>query len=98
MTVTTAGLTAASKTPFIITFGGNQSVQFVQHWDYSTDQAAALAVGDLDGDGRPDVVSLAQFSGGNGTSVGGFLLLRNTSTPGVLDSTSLGPPQPLIAN
>ena len=101
ITVTTGRLTGASKLPFIVTFGGSQALRFdpPQQQHFAADSAGPLSIGDYDGDGRPDVTTVATFPGQqNGTSVGGFLLFQNLSTPGTLDSTSLAPAQPIDPN
>src|SRR5438093_1225579 len=98
MTVTIGGFTGTSKRFFLITFRGSLSLRFDSPWGDNTDQPQALSIGDLNGDGRPDLAMLATFSGGFGTSVGGFLLFQNQSTPGTIGPGSLGPAQALNAN
>src|SRR5438552_2000738 len=89
MTVTTDGLTGASKRSFILTFGGSLSLQFDPPWGYNTDQSGLLSVGDLDGDSRPDLAMLASF---------GFFLFQNESTAGTVGPGSLGPARALNPN
>ncbi|MDB6030146.1 MAG: hypothetical protein JWM16_484, partial [Verrucomicrobiales bacterium] len=93
-TVTTAGRTGTAKRPFVGTFFGVSSPQFEGRRDFSSAQANPFAIGDLDGDGRPDVAMLATFDGG----VGGFLLFQNASTGGTLGHGSLGPGTALSGN
>src|SRR5689334_21678076 len=90
ITVTTAGLTGAAKTPFVVTFRGSQQVQFDGFSNFGTDNVwpdSTIIVGDLNGDGRPDMVTTGPFPTqgiGSGISAGALLLFRNTSTPGTI--------------
>jgi hypothetical protein len=49
---------------------------------------SAVATGDLDGDGRPDIVVLNSFNGIGGNSIS---VLRNTAAPGPFNGFSLAP-------
>ncbi|WP_121357678.1 FG-GAP-like repeat-containing protein [Flavisolibacter nicotianae] len=87
ITVTTNGLTAYANKPFIVTFGNSDLSfhSFSPKTDFPVTQvddrsAHQPALGDLDGDGRIDLV-LPNYSS-NSISV-----LRNLSTPGVLAFT-----------
>ncbi len=81
ISVTAGGLTAFSSQPFMVTFAGggidinsfSAKVDFGPAW-YSS------AVGDLDGDGKPD---LAAPTDNNTVSV-----FKNTSTPGAINGSS----------
>src|SRR4029079_1319967 len=60
ISVATGGKIAYSKTPFAVTFGGAGSLNpnsFAGRVDFTTGGAPeSIASGDLDGDGKPDVV------------------------------------------
>ena len=61
------------------------TISFATKVDFNTaGNCSGVAVGDLDGDGKPDVVATNNAS--NSVSV-----FQNTSTPGTIDATSLGP-------
>jgi fibronectin type 3 domain-containing protein len=81
ISVTVAGLTACSKTPFIVTYPGEHvinSKSFSPKVDFPAgDFPRGVTLGDLDGDGKSDVVS-TNWSG-NSISV-----LRNTSVAGTV--------------
>jgi hypothetical protein len=95
--VTTAGLTAASQAPFIVTFPSSRELQFDGSGDFSTGslQPREVRLGDLDGDGKADMIAVSTFPNGNGNTVGGFLLFHNTSTAGTVDQGSFGQAIPL---
>ncbi|MDP2207836.1 MAG: FG-GAP-like repeat-containing protein [Bacteroidota bacterium] len=79
ITVTINGLTAYSSIPFIVTFASSYSIDygaFAGKVDFANESIPfLLAIGDLDGDGKPDVASASQDSSC-------FMLFRNTSTSG----------------
>jgi MBG domain (YGX type)/YDG domain/FG-GAP-like repeat/Secretion system C-terminal sorting domain/IPT/TIG domain/FG-GAP repeat len=80
----TTGLTAYAAKPFITTYTGGtafNSSSFVAKVDYSTGSTHSISVGDLDGDGKPDL-AVANF-GSNKVSV-----FRNTSTSGAITAIS----------
>src|SRR5581483_1505577 len=85
LTVTTGGMTAFSRTPFLVTYPNDGSLSFDEQLILPTyPNQAQYLVADIDGDGKPDVLSFA--SGSESVSV-----FRNTSTPGVLNSNSFAP-------
>jgi hypothetical protein len=45
-----------------------------------------VVIADIDGDGRPDVLTIANYTRGYGQNEGHLLLYRQTSTPGVFDA------------
>ncbi len=96
VSVTTGGLTAVSKTPFIVTFPSSGRIQFDGVADFSTGnvQPRTVAVGDLDGDGKPDLVTTTVFPN-NGNAVGGLLIYHNTSTTGGVEKLTFDVPLPL---
>ncbi|MEW6305980.1 MAG: tandem-95 repeat protein [Verrucomicrobiota bacterium] len=77
ITVTANGLTAFADGPFDVTFLSNNSINsksFSAKFDFlSAGGSRSVAVNDLNGDGRPDLV-LANFAGGN------VSILRNVTT------------------
>lgn len=85
ITVTTNGLTACSKNPFIVTFTGGASRFTTRSFDYagrvdsveSGIETTNHAVGDFDGDNKVDVVTIDRL---NKT----MSVYRNTSTGGVV--------------
>lgn len=84
ITVTVAGLTASSASRFDVTFSGGSisSSSFVSKVDFAaTNGAHGLAIADLDGDGKIDLVATNQNS--NTVSV-----FRNTSTVGSIGDSS----------
>ncbi len=88
ITVTVNGLTASSAQPFIITFPGSQSFDansFAPKVDLTTNtNPSNIAIGDLDNDGKPDMVLVNQ--GDNSISI-----FRNTGTDGNINSNSFAP-------
>jgi hypothetical protein len=81
ITVTANNRTAFSFSPFTVTFAGGgafNSNSFAGRSDFVTaGKPESIATGDLDGDGKPDVVVANTFS--NTISI-----FRNTSTPSAL--------------
>ncbi len=79
ITVTTNGMTAYSNAPFIVTFAGGGVIDtnsFAEKIDFQTGSAPFdIAIGDVDGDGRPDV-AVININSGN------VSIFRNTSTRG----------------
>ncbi len=77
ISVTTNNLTAFSSNPFIVTFsGGGNSFStntFATKVDFSVGSGSGITcVGDIDGDGKPDLIAL---NGGSNT----FSILKNIS-------------------
>jgi uncharacterized protein (DUF2141 family) len=89
ITVTVNGLTASASGFFLPTFtsGGTlSSSSFAARVDLPVaGSPSSVAIGDLDGDGRPEIV--VADSGGNAVSV-----LQNQSSPGLLTTNSFGTP------
>ena len=80
----TTGLTAYSAKPFIVTYTGGGYISssiFATKVDFTTGVPRLLAIGDLDGDGKPDLVE--GNWGGNAVTV-----FRNTSSIGSITSSS----------
>jgi FG-GAP-like repeat/Secretion system C-terminal sorting domain/IPT/TIG domain/FG-GAP repeat len=79
VTDTTTGLTAYSSSPFIVTFPGGGSItpsSFANPIDFSTaSNPNFVAIADIDGDGKPDLVITEETSGL-------VSIFRNTSTIG----------------
>lgn len=64
------------------------SLSFAARVDFTTGfQPMALAAGDIDGDGKPDIV----VANSNIDSTFGLAILRNTSTTGTIDANSFAP-------
>jgi hypothetical protein len=89
ISVSVAGLTAYSATPFITTFPNGLSFQqgptnnqyvFGQETDFATGlRPNGIAAADFDGDGKIDLVTSNNFSTNNSASLS---VLRNLSIPG----------------
>jgi gliding motility-associated-like protein len=86
VSVTVAGNTAYSNESFIVTF---QSTHVIDAGTFATENVWSsggnpwdLTIGDLDGDGKPDLIIV--HSGSNN-----FTVYRNTSTPGYIIGGSL---------
>jgi photosystem II stability/assembly factor-like uncharacterized protein len=88
ISVTTAGLTANTDQPFTLTFPNGGSItphSFAPALDfnYATSPSSyltGLAIGDIDGDGKPDI---AESEG----ILTGISIARNTGTPGTISFT-----------
>jgi gliding motility-associated-like protein len=84
ITVTTNSLTAYSTAPFNLVSGSNLSpTSYVMRWGFGVTGTypSALAVGDLDGDGRPDLIG-ANFNTNN------LSIFRSTSFSGTVQVVS----------
>jgi len=84
---TLTGRSCASSRPFITRFsptlGGISTSDFLPKVDFTVGNGPrAVAVGDLDGDGNPDLVTA-------NTSANTISIRRNIATTGILSSTSL---------
>lgn len=85
ITVQVAGLTAYSNKPFVVTFNGGGTIDvntLLSKVDFATGSGPNnVAIGDLDGDGKPDLV----VTNNNANTVSVF---RNTSTSGSIETGS----------
>jgi hypothetical protein len=84
MTVTVNGLTAYSNKPFCVTFPSLKVIDansFATRVDFSSGRCPTAALGDLDGDGKPDLVTTDEADNY-------IALFRNISTPGAITSGS----------
>jgi photosystem II stability/assembly factor-like uncharacterized protein len=85
VSVTTNGLTAVSSRSFLPTFPGGGSItpqSFGPDQDYAFNlqySGAGEVVGDIDGDGKPDIV---QAGGSFDIGYSGINIARNTGSPG----------------
>ena len=79
ITVTVNGLTGYSRLPFIVTFAGGGAItssSFSMNVDFTTgSNPRSVAIGDLDGDGKPDL-AVANYASDT------VSVLRNTGTIG----------------
>lgn len=86
VTNTTTHLTVNSAAPFIVTFPSGRAVNsasFGAKVDYSTGTVPqGVCIGDIDGDGKPDVVTAD-------SSAGTISVLQNTASSGSVSPTSL---------
>ncbi len=83
ISVTANGLTAYSSTPFITTFDGaaGQKISaavFNRKIDFSGSNHSHEAIADIDGDGKPDIISTS----------GGISIYRNMGTDGIIDTNT----------
>jgi RecA/RadA recombinase len=89
ITVTVNGLTASANKPFLPTFAGSNSLSsssLAAGVDIGTGVGPyEVAVGDLDGDGKPDLITL-NYSDGT------LSVYHNISTNGILAPGSFAPP------
>jgi uncharacterized protein (TIGR02145 family) len=85
ITVTVNGLTAYSNAPFLVTFEGGGAItanSFSTKVDFATGtNPDRIAIGDIDGDGKPDLVVC-----NSGSAI--VSVFRNTSTSGSITSNS----------
>jgi hypothetical protein len=85
VTDTTTGLTAYSTKPFIVTFFGGGSItasSFTSKVDFTTGTGPyTIAIGDVDGDGKPDLAA-ANYNSGT------VSVFRNTSASGSITASS----------
>lgn len=84
VSVTTNGLTSWTDKPFLLTFPGGGSIStnsFGPDIDFSylvpSSDVSGFAVGDIDGDGKPDMVEAEGI-------IGGINVVRNTGSPGTI--------------
>lgn len=96
LTVTANGATTAARFPFDITFQTSGTVDSLSYAKSSTFNigvfpSEGLAIGDIDGDGKPDVVVC---NGGAST----ISILRNTASPGSIGAASFADTVDLPAN
>jgi hypothetical protein len=86
ITVTVDGLTAYSKTPYLVKFSGGGTMvanSFAQNVDFGTGTSPiSAALSDIDGDGKLDLV----FTNGSSN----VSVCRNTSSTGTMSSASFG--------
>jgi len=68
---------------------GSISFEAPEYWQGASDESPIAFIGDLDGDGRPEMVS------GEGAIPGGFWFNQNLSTPGNIEFGSWVAPLPL---
>ena len=84
ITVTVGGLTASSGKPFIPTFSGGGTIDassFAPASDIAlSTQPWAIAISDLDGDGKPDLIATNQ-------ALGNITVFKNNHTSGSISST-----------
>jgi hypothetical protein len=89
ITVTVGGLTAYASTPFVATYAGSGVINnssFAPRFNLNSGTSpSGTAIGDLDGDGKPDLVLV---NGGGNT----VWIYRNISTNGTLAAASFAAP------
>ena len=85
LAVANGGVSTVSAFRNTSTSGTIDATSFAAKVDFTTTtQPARVAIGDLDGDGKPDL-AVTNSGGGAGTTVS---VLRNTSTSGTIDAAS----------
>lgn len=88
ISVTSGGLTAWSRENFLPTFAGTGTIDnntLAENFDFPFGNFTGLGeleVVDIDGDGKPDVAKSSNIT---------ISFFRNTSTPGVIDSSTMAP-------
>ena len=89
ITVTTSGLTAYSRKPFVVTFPGGGIITsngFAPRLDFdiAPRYAGFTASTDLDNDGRPEILINSITTNGGSTTINNISIEKNNSTPGNL--------------
>jgi hypothetical protein len=96
ISVTSNSLTGYSRKPFVVTFPGGMAItnnvdgsqnSFAAKVDFTTDlHPNGIALGDFDGDGKPDVATPNNYS--TAGSLASISILRNTSSNGSVSFAS----------